>query len=42
MDLHMVAVCDLRMCMKEDNPSQKKIKGDNYHSNVGQGYPFVI
>jgi len=35
MKLYIVVVYDLRMCLKEDNPGQKKshgrsFKGDNY------------
>jgi len=28
--LYTVAVCELRMCMKEDNPGPNYFKGDNW------------
>ena len=40
MKLNTVVVYYLRMCMKEDNSSQKNIKGDNYLCK--KGVSFVI
>jgi len=45
MKLYTFAVYNLRMCMKESNPGQKNIKGDNSKEIiicVGQGYLFVV
>jgi len=38
--LYTVALYGLGICMKEDNPGLKNIKGDNYL--CGMGYLFVI
>ena len=41
MKFYTLAVYNLRMCMKEDNPGTKYIKGDNYKYS-GQGYPLCF
>ena len=42
MKLYTVAVYNLRICMKEDNPSQNYFKGDNKLCSRSGGYPYVI
>jgi len=46
MKLYTVAVYNLRICMKDDNPSLNYIKGDNSWEIIicaGQGYvSFVL
>jgi len=40
--LYTVVVFNLRMCMKEDNPSQKNIKGDYSREIIICVVSFVI
>ena len=40
--LYTIIVNDLKMCMKEYNPSQNYFKGDNGKYETGRGYHFVI
>ena len=41
MKFYTLAVYNLRMCMKGDNPGTKYIKGDNYKYS-GQGYTLYF
>ena len=40
--LYTIIVNDLKMCMKEDNPSPNYFKGNNEKYETGRGYHFVI